>query len=861
MNFLHVIMNEFRIRQNQRNGRAENKEAPAKNIHQQQKQASDAKPPSAFGTLACLKLRRRPAQKDAQAASCRAIRHCTRLATVGCNKYERMKLIVAVKENDKRELKNGAREYMPQSWRLKIERKKFMAMPYYQSLMLPLLQSSADKKDHSIRASDDTSAMEFRSLGKRVFLSCVLVLTLCSASFSQGQWTRRNPLPTEASLFGIAWTGTQAVAVGQGGAIVTSHDGVAWTNQISGTKTDLNAITWADKQLVAVGSNGAILTSPDGNAWTSRASGTTAYLNGVAGHDGQIIVIGPHDTILASSDYGKTWAVRSTGFKLRLATITWGDSLFVAMGDSVLTSPDGLVWTAHATGRSLKNSVSSANIAWSGSRFVAALIVSDQECIITSTDGKSWSVCPFSDTLYPEVVVWAGNKFIMKDDRGIVTSADGLAWQWQSPPLYQAQGFYEMTWTGDQLIAVGGKGMIQTSPDGASWTDRDKGVREDINKVVWGHDLFVAVGTNGLIITSPDGITWTRQNSGTMGLIYSIVYTGDEFVAVGFKGLVVTSKDGINWTVIKTGFTHCLNAIAWSGSRFVAVGARADSTGFYRDADSILTGAIFTSEDGVAWKEQSEGFCGWLFAVKWTGSQFVCAGYLGTIKTSPDGITWTDHSPGATGENWIFNAIVSNGKQLVIAGTDDWNARALVAISDTISKWTYNYVNGVSALSDIAWTGDVFLATGYGGEILSSPDGGNWTLLQSGATTTLNCIAVANSQVIVAGNSGEIFSSVLDPSSLRKIPMAQNTRSRLDISIALVKSDGVWFSGTFPQTSRISFTLFNISGKRLLGTEVPVRQAGRQSLYMALPKVAKGVYILEVASAGISEKCVFNYHK
>lgn len=63
------------------------------------------------------------------------------------------------------------------------------------------------------------------------------------------------------------------VAVGAGGLILASNDGLAWTVQPSPTTEDLDAVVYGT-QFVAVGKGGGIYTSPDGNAWTARTSGT-----------------------------------------------------------------------------------------------------------------------------------------------------------------------------------------------------------------------------------------------------------------------------------------------------------------------------------------------------------------------------------------------------------------------------------------------------------------------------------------------------------------------------------------------------------------------------------------------------------
>jgi Bacterial Ig-like domain (group 2) len=60
----------------------------------------------------------------------------------------------------------------------------------------------------------------------------------------------------------VAWSGTQFVAVGDGGTILTSPDGVAWTVQASGISDALRSVAWSGTQYLAVGDEGLVLGSP-----------------------------------------------------------------------------------------------------------------------------------------------------------------------------------------------------------------------------------------------------------------------------------------------------------------------------------------------------------------------------------------------------------------------------------------------------------------------------------------------------------------------------------------------------------------------------------------------------------------------
>lgn len=98
----------------------------------------------------------------------------------------------------------------------------------------------------------------------------------------------------------IAWNGSRFVAVGE--KIWSSPDGTNWITHASGSNLFLNEVIWTGTQFVAVGNGGAILTSWDGARWRQRSSGTSADLFGVAFNGKRLVVVGADKTILLSAE-------------------------------------------------------------------------------------------------------------------------------------------------------------------------------------------------------------------------------------------------------------------------------------------------------------------------------------------------------------------------------------------------------------------------------------------------------------------------------------------------------------------------------------------------------------------------------
>src|SRR6266699_4443960 len=84
------------------------------------------------------------------------------------------------------------------------------------------------------------------------------------------------------TLLAITWSGSQFVALGQAGIILTSPDGHTWTEQGAPVQADLFNIAWSGSQFVAVGFYGTILTSPDGGSWTRQEAPNQKILFAIA---------------------------------------------------------------------------------------------------------------------------------------------------------------------------------------------------------------------------------------------------------------------------------------------------------------------------------------------------------------------------------------------------------------------------------------------------------------------------------------------------------------------------------------------------------------------------------------------------
>ena len=258
-------------------------------------------------------------------------------------------------------------------------------------------------------------------------------------------------------LYGAAWAGTQAVAVGLNGTILTSPDCINWARRNSGTSNDLFSAVWTGGRSVVVGDKGTILVSQDGITWTNRSWATWGRLLTVVWTGAQCFTAGDGGLLLASAD-DSNWTAMNSGTSAAIKPLAWtGIGLIAVTADNALRlSPDGQSWTtvASTTGRGYEGFV------WANNQITAvgySVNPRDNNIIFTSTDGRNWASRNAGTSFGLTSIVWTGQKYIAVGYAGaIVTSTDGIIWTPVNAGI--DAWLYSAAWTGSRLIAVGGNG-------------------------------------------------------------------------------------------------------------------------------------------------------------------------------------------------------------------------------------------------------------------------------------------------------------------------------------------------------------------------------------------------------------------
>jgi len=322
-------------------------------------------------------------------------------------------------------------------------------------------------------------------------------------------WTERGP-GTGVCLIDVAYGNNTFVAMGGSGGgridpvLLTSIDGITWLEnvEVNYLYPMLSAVAFGNNTFVAVGQNGIVLTSFDGISWSEtylkddcHGVGSSPRLTDVTYINNTFIVQGVKcdSTYLSfTSQDGVTWTERGPGPPLK--SIIYANATFVAVGgnDDIFTSPDGITWTKRWTMYD-----GHINDLTYGNNLLLAVGVSfgnptgEFALVATSPDGITWTPTTIKTETVLSGVTYSNHTFVAVGTNGtILTSFDGTTWEQRQSGMgdfhYYDEGYLRsVTYGNNTFVTVGTYGTIlQSDPVGniISTPNTPKGPSSGANK-------------------------------------------------------------------------------------------------------------------------------------------------------------------------------------------------------------------------------------------------------------------------------------------------------------------------------------------------------------------------------------------
>ena len=477
----------------------------------------------------------------------------------------------------------------------------------------------------------------------------------------------------------------------------------------------------------------------------------------------------------APSDPLAHWHVRvSHNQVFAFSDFAYGNGTYVSVGNygSISTSVDAVRWTIRTSGTS--NSLS--RVIFANGLFVA---VGANGTILSSADGISWTVGNSGTTNDIRDIVFGNGVFVAIDSTGInITSSDGMNWQ------------------------------------------TNLSFRQGLNAITYGNGVFVALGIN-FIATSADGITWSPATADVTNIYASVAYGNNTFIVTSSDTdkptTVLISTDGVHWSAKDAGFNldRIRGRIIFGAGKFLAFSTAFDS------ATDNYTNSFATSSDGVTWTFGDSFNIGGTGGVlcSFTNNQFICGGtasFSGITSIvayytviSRDGLNWTQRFVGeayssirlfenllrgtVTYQNGLFSYYDPVNMFSILTSSDGetWTLESPTDNTTTALNLSYMPPSSLNIPSQVIYANGMFVGipdeyTTANSSIMTSADGINWTISNSGVGAILTKIAHGNDIFVAVGANGAILTSSDGKSWAAQSPVSTNYLSDL------IYSDGTF---------------------------------------------------------------------
>jgi hypothetical protein len=401
---------------------------------------------------------------------------------------------------------------------------------------------------------------------------------------------------------------------------------------------------------------------------------------------------------------------------------------------------------------------------------------------------------------------------------GTGAAAQGCAINWRVGKTclpYAVQDIQDVAYDGHSFVGVGRAGLVVTSPDGHTWTQRPCHLDVDLQSVAGEEGRFVAYGMGGVsspvVLTSTDsGLSWsvqwvnlwsklvaagglffsgnrTSSDGGTWAPLYlpnsglatdQVAFGNGVWLAINYTGYlastVYSSTDAQSWRVMPVPPFQAGGVLVFGGKRFVAV-----------------NGGVYSSKDGRSWARaagpESYG------PITHTGKQFALIAQ-GATWFSGDGRTWTKKASDLP-YSGRYRKLFWTGTHLVLF---EWVAQSVVAYeSSDGAHWTaypgcpYPPLRGAqvryfsrpglfvstdalmtsadgetwtdptseTSANSVAYGGGRFVVVCPQGRALWSTDGRSWNSVATGVPEDLVDVAYGAGVFVAVGNLGRIVTS------------------------------------------------------------------------------------------------------
>ncbi|OKP74448.1 hypothetical protein A3842_20850 [Paenibacillus sp. P3E] len=538
---------------------------------------------------------------------------------------------------------------------------------------------------------------------------------------------------------------------------------------------NLNSVIYANGKYTAVGEGGKVIQSADGMNWTLITvpfSNAKISWRSIAFTSSTYVVTGVDYTnsttkakLMVSTDGGATWTDKSTAVTADvLQSVRYLNGAFYAVGGRwstsnsafvraedlgvVYSSADGQNWSQWSTTACFWPSGSTTSTPF----YLTDISYFNGKYVVTgnvfagyaySTNGASWTTKFLSGLSnsygLDSLSVYNSKLYVSHSWNEGFASSDGMT--------FTADSSYNRTLgvvqVGSQLYRFGRAGEMYSSVNGgAAWTAANSVTNHTIRSAASNGTGMVLITTSSpSLVVTPDRVTWKRLSGNLQG----IAYNGSAWGVAGSispndsaelpDGFILSSSGG--WDQLSTADTllpaQGLSKIAYGNNLFVAAGKRvgvsADAqtwtisdlpagaagpvTGLAYGASGFVAvtkgDKILTSADGTSWTVGATYSGATFYNVKYVNGVYVAFG-TGGVWSSVNGTSWSsldslvnDYQQSSEYYS-IYDVTYANGKYMVVVtnGNDGFpHVLETTGALSGASVWTDHVIDGSSNWTEL----------------------------------------------------------------------------------------------------------------------------------------------------------------
>ncbi len=278
-----------------------------------------------------------------------------------------------------------------------------------------------------------------------------------------------------------------------------------WQKQTSPATQNIQEVRYFNNLFIAVGNGGAIITSPDGKIWSLQSSQTSNDLNGIAFEKGRYIALGKN--IIITSTDAVNWSPITTDINSsedNLYDILYNNGEYIlAAFEYIATSTDLTNWNI------IRENTGSYNLVKIDGIFYYS---GENGDVQASLDARNWFPRLENNCYVDNIITHGGNLFTVGCKSSptfgsvVYRSTNGEIWDEISNIVSSSSIFSGLASGNNYLIIVGSGGAVRISVDGGNtWGDKNIAGEDTFSpSIAYGNNRFVIVGDSGVIYLLED---------------------------------------------------------------------------------------------------------------------------------------------------------------------------------------------------------------------------------------------------------------------------------------------------------------------------------------------------------------------